>query len=864
MPYRVLHPLFRHLNIILCLSGAAATVVVSWLTNPHSAPWLVDIYVSVILLLATLRNFKKSPLHRSFALYLSALILYLINVWILHVLIPGRPPEAIKSQINPLVKIVGLGSVYMAVALYHFTLRFAQARSGILRVIEYCGWAANTVFYALLLHGSLMGDNVWAGFTWVPVMNSAYKAFFYLTTIFVTLGIAIPLFSVFTATDRQRRLQLFYFLLGGAPLWLSCWGHFLISLGINIYPAGGVIFLLHALILSYAVLKHQVFDITILIRRGLAYAALSLFIGILYGGLLLILSTWTAAFHASLISSVIFVFMVGMIYAPLLSYLQRLFDRLLFRQAFDRQKMIEQFARESAESIDLNSLTHSLCTLIAQSLDPRGIRVFMDTGNDTCVQFCSYSDGKYFSSNWPEGPQFPERFTHDKFTPQGAYRIHFSAPKTVGQSLQLTEGDDALVVPITHRQRQLGYLILEPKRADDPYSDDDIRMAETIAAQSATALQNARSFAQMENLQDFTRTMLQSLTTGVLVVSSTGAIEQSNQAACSICALDASFPANLNELEKSHPELVREIRVLLQDGKSSDDIEVRTAGSRPRNLLLSFRRMGQRDADALFLVVIHDVTNYKELEAEALRRESLARIGEATAGINHEIKNLLHPIRRQMDRLARVDVNDSAAVKHELERANSVIPGQVQSLERMLLNLKTLGRPLVLRCGPVDLESMVAAVWQEVLATVSPREIAFATQFSNEAREVIADGAWLRHVLHNLLMNAAEATSGRTPALVSVKSERDGQVFKLSISDNGSGIDDASKGRLFEPFFSTKGEAGTGLGLCVCRRIIESHGGRIVMQSINGQTIFSVILPAQQKLAAGETHQNDPRRLVLN
>jgi len=852
---RRFHPLFVHFDVLLCLAGAGATLVISWLINPHSVAWLVDIYVVTGLLLASLRSARKTPLHRSYAVYLCALSQYLLVVWLLHAMTPGRTPDAIKQKIIPLMRALSLGCVYMSVALYYFTLRFAESKSRILRIIEYAGWIGSTIFYVLLLSGKLMADYIWSGVTWVPAMDATYKIFFYFTTLYVTLGIAIPLYGVVTVRERQRRLQVFYFLLGGIPLWLSCWGHFLISFGINIYPAGGVIFLMHALIMSYAVFKHRVFDITILLRRGLAYAILSLCIGMLYGGSLLILSNWTAALHASVISSLLFIFIAGMLYAPLLNKLQKTVDRFFFRATIDRQRTIEQFALDSATTINLSSLSRSLCDLIEKSLKPRRTTLFLDNGKGLLVQYCSH-DGRYSPGQWPNGAQFPQDYARSSRSVSAAYRVRAPEPAWNPQPLQFTEGDDALVVPIVHRDQRLGCLFLEPKRADEPYDEDDIRLAELIAAQSAVALQNARSFAQLEHLQDLNRTMLESLMTGVIVVSSKEVILQSNEAIHSICSVSGEFPSNLRQLQEIHANLVNEIRFLLEGGKPADDIELTIAGVRPRNILLSFRQLTASEGEVCCLIVLHDVTNYKELEAIAGRRESLARIGEAAAGINHEIKNLLHPIRFQMDRLARLDINSSIDVTRELQRTTTVIPVQVKALEKMLRNLKNLGRPLKLRIGKVELESLVGAVWNDITTTREASEILFCISIADDAKEVSADGTWLRHVIHNLLLNAVDATVGCHEPRVTVTARRNGEIFNIQISDNGRGIDEATKKRLFEPFFSTKGEAGTGLGLCVCRRIIESHGGRITVESESGRTAFRLLLPSTK---TGSTGYEDPR-----
>src|SRR5216684_2033520 len=84
-----IHPVLQYLDVLLCGLCAIATIAVSWTINPHSVSWLVGLYTCVVLFIAALRSAKKSQLHRSYALYLSMLVLYFLIVWFLHVNPPG-------------------------------------------------------------------------------------------------------------------------------------------------------------------------------------------------------------------------------------------------------------------------------------------------------------------------------------------------------------------------------------------------------------------------------------------------------------------------------------------------------------------------------------------------------------------------------------------------------------------------------------------------------------------------------------------------------------------------------------------------------------------------------------------------------
>jgi signal transduction histidine kinase len=114
---------------------------------------------------------------------------------------------------------------------------------------------------------------------------------------------------------------------------------------------------------------------------------------------------------------------------------------------------------------------------------------------------------------------------------------------------------------------------------------------------------------------------------------------------------------------------------------------------------------------------------------------------------------------------------------------------------------------------------------------------------------VLADAYYLRQVFENLLRNAREATEGRPEPRLQVSLVRSGATAEVRVHDNGSGIAGDDVQRVFQPFVSTKGK-GMGLGLAICREIVEAHGGRIEVESAAGVgTTFTVVLPLHAESA---------------
>lgn len=225
-----------------------------------------------------------------------------------------------------------------------------------------------------------------------------------------------------------------------------------------------------------------------------------------------------------------------------------------------------------------------------------------------------------------------------------------------------------------------------------------------------------------------------------------------------------------------------------------------------------------------------------------VEEEKLAAIGTATARILHQIKNPLQTIVLHADILQDERIVSEA---HQRREVCEAIVGESQRLVAMLdeLSVYASGARRTLNRRPVRLDDVVRQV-----ADVEAREAA-GTGLVVEAADlseatVYADAYYLRQVFENLVRNAREAMQGQDePARLRVTVGRQGGNAEVRVADNGPGIAPENLQSIFQPFVSTKGK-GMGLGLAICREIVEGHGGRLEVESTVGRgTTFIVSLP---------------------
>ena len=218
-----------------------------------------------------------------------------------------------------------------------------------------------------------------------------------------------------------------------------------------------------------------------------------------------------------------------------------------------------------------------------------------------------------------------------------------------------------------------------------------------------------------------------------------------------------------------------------------------------------------------------DLTAVKDLEEQLRLKESLATVGELTAGIAHEFRNSLATIQGYSKLF---DLNALPPVYRPYVEG---IRSETESLNQVVTNFLNFARPAQLTLTRVSLKAIIDRAADEVRADV--RALGGDVEVSGDFGDLDGDEVLLRQAFSNLLRNAVEASTGRAlPPRILIQSELDRglRVSKISVNDNGPGIAPALRERVFRPFFTSK-RSGTGLGLALVQKIIVFHNGRVAI-----------------------------------
>jgi len=254
--------------------------------------------------------------------------------------------------------------------------------------------------------------------------------------------------------------------------------------------------------------------------------------------------------------------------------------------------------------------------------------------------------------------------------------------------------------------------------------------------------------------------------------------------------------------------------------------------------------------DPRVTAIFTDISDSKRLEELHLRAERLEAVAELSSSLAHEIKNPLASIRSSVEQLGR-----AKRANADEKFLTSLIVRESDRLSRLLSEFLDFSRVRATECRPLDLHTVAAAAIRLVHEHPDCPEDA-VIELVGEATPMEGDEDLLHRVVSNLVLNAIQATG--KGARVVVRTGRPGahdvpggsgieSPVSLVVSDNGPGIPENLRARLFEPFVTGR-VGGTGLGLAIVQRAVDAHRGLVLVESTSGQgTTFKVYFPSARR-----------------
>jgi PAS domain S-box-containing protein len=348
--------------------------------------------------------------------------------------------------------------------------------------------------------------------------------------------------------------------------------------------------------------------------------------------------------------------------------------------------------------------------------------------------------------------------------------------------------------------------------------------------------------ARAEASERLSDEIIASLTSGLLVVGADRRVRSLNPAGRRMLAMpEADWTGDLNQVLLGAAPLARLIEECLDSGQAvrRRTVQFDTREGKTTHLGVTVSPIGTASGSPHGAICLFsDLTDIAELEEQLRLKESLAQVGELTAGIAHEFRNglaTIHGYARLLD-LDRLPADSRPYVLGIRE--------ETDTLGAVVRNFLNFAKPAELILGRVDTRVIVERAVEEFRAEATAR--GGSVDLRGDFVPVQGDDVLLRQAFANLCRNALEACTeaGITPRIaIESLPDRAQRIVRIAVIDNGPGVPAAMVTRIFMPFVTTRAR-GTGLGLAVVQKIIVIHNGRVTVHAEpGGGSRFVVTLP---------------------
>ena len=403
-----------------------------------------------------------------------------------------------------------------------------------------------------------------------------------------------------------------------------------------------------------------------------------------------------------------------------------------------------------------------------------------------------------------------------------------------------------VVCSIRDAEGPLGYLVADNRASARPVDPRERELLEMLSEYLAIALRNSHLYGEIADTKRSLEQLIASAGDAIISVDASDRIDGWNPAAERVFGRAAAEATGRRMTELLPEREYRSARERLARGSAMEMFETTLTADRETSAALAVTLSGLRNRqgglDGL-IAIVRDITAQREVENQLHQSEKLTALGQLAGGIAHDFNNLLQAILGYAQ-LMKANPDNPELLQRSLSVVESAALDGSETVRRIQQFARL--RPEE-RFMPVDVNHIVEDAvaitrprWEEKIAHESrPMDL----RLDLRARQHIhGRSAALTEVMTNLVLNAMDAMVEGGTLTISTKDV--GDTVVITVTDTGIGMPEHVRRRVFEPFFSTKGESGSGLGLSMAYSIIRRHGGDIRVDSEpNRGTTFTLVVP---------------------
>ena len=397
-----------------------------------------------------------------------------------------------------------------------------------------------------------------------------------------------------------------------------------------------------------------------------------------------------------------------------------------------------------------------------------------------------------------------------------------------------------LCLPLATEAKVSSVLYLENNLTPYVFTPDRVTVLKVLASQAAIALKNSRLHRELARRERALRAAFDGIPGLVAILSPDGDVEAINRQIVEYCGRSLDELKDWGKNGTIHPEDYPQLADLLARSIPLGvpyDIEARLRRFDGEYRWFDIRGIPVRDTSdgvARWYVLLTDIedrtralTRLQQLQSDFAHMNRVSMMGELAASLSHEIMQPIASARNNA-RAARNFLDRQPPELGEVREALDCIVGDADRAGSIVDRIRDHVRKAPPRKEPFDLNAAIGQAIVLARSAIVRNRVSVQARLADGLVPVHGDRVQLQQVVLNLILNAVEAMGsvGSGARELSVSTRREGSDVRVVVRDSGPGIDAAQLERIFEPFYTTKA-SGVGMGLAICRSIVDAHGGRL-------------------------------------
>jgi two-component system, NtrC family, sensor kinase len=607
---------------------------------------------------------------------------------------------------------------------------------------------------------------------------------------------------------------------------------------------------------GYAIFRYRLMDVDLIFKRGMASTLAAAAIA---GAYFAVVGGIAELVHARVPSTgpaglLIAIVVTAVLFDPVRKWIQERIDQLFYLTRYDYRKTLTEFGRELGGQTNLDAMLAAVVDRLSRALLVDRMAILLSRPNSQDFELAksfgmaqmSDLDLSFLGRTRPESEARHLFFDNTHQVP----RETPSSQQTIAK-LELN-----YYIPCRAQRETVAVLGLGKTAEGDFLSSEDIELLETVAGYLAIAIQNARLYASLEQkvaeyerLKDFNENIVESINVGVLAVDLEDRIESWNSQMEVMYALPR-WQAVTRPLREVFPAAFVEEFYRTRQNSGIHNLYKFRLGTRTgeiRIVNVAIAPLVTKELHVIGrLIIMDDITERIELEAQLAQSDKLSSIGLLAAGVAHEVNTPLAVISSYAQMLSKQLVGDSTK-SGLLDK----ITRQTFRASEIVNNLLNFSRTTGTEFSDVDVNKVIADTLTLLDHQFRTSKVKVESDLGEALPAIHGNPGRLQQVFLNLFLNAKDAmVNGGTLRVATAN----GEGVSVVVSDTGSGIAPEHIRKIYDPFFTTKtsreGQArGTGLGLSVTYGIIQEHAGKIrVESSERAGTTFYLDFPSARKV----------------